>query len=63
MRGAICEMHMHVIDAAAIKELGKVQGISCSQFCLGPWPILRVMLLDEITRPFAGRFRMALEGS
>ncbi len=56
MRGAICEMHVHMIHAAAVKELGKVQGISRSLFCLGLQSIFPVVLLDEITRPFAAQF-------
>ena len=63
MRGTICEMHVHMIHAAAIKELGKVQGIARALFCLGPRPILPVVLLDEITRPFAGSFRVRARGS
>ena len=58
MRGAICEMHVHMIHAAACKELGEVQGIARALFCLGPGPIFAVVLLDEITRPFAGSFRV-----
>jgi hypothetical protein len=54
-------MYVHMIDAAAIKELGKVQGIAGALFCLGLEPIFAVVLLNEITRPFAGSVRLALE--
>ena len=61
MRCPICEMHMHMIHAAAGKELGKVQGIARALFCLGRRPVFTLVLLDEIARPFAGSFRVPLK--
>ena len=63
MRCAIGEMHVHMIHAAACKELGEVEGIARSLFCLGRRPIFAVVLLDEIARPFAGRFSRCARGS
>ena len=61
MRCTICEMHVHMIHAAAGKELGKVQGIARALFCLGHRPVSALVLLDEIARPFAGSFRVPLK--
>ena len=61
VRGTICEMHVHVIHAAAIKKLREVEGVARPQFCLCPGTIFAVVLLDELTRPFAASFSVALE--
>ena len=43
------------------QRLGEVQRVARALLCLGVGSILAVVLLDEITRPFAGIFRVALE--
>ena len=63
MRCTICEMHVHVIHAAAGKKLRKVQGIACALFCLGHRPVSALVPLDEILRPFAGSFSVPLKDS
>ena len=61
MRRTIGEVHVHMMHVCARKEICEVECIARSQFCLCPGPIFVVVLLDQITRPFAGGFRVALE--
>ena len=61
MRCTICEMHVHMIHAAAGKEPGKVQGIARALFSLGYRALSALVLLDEVARPFVGSFRVPLK--
>ena len=63
MRCTICEMHVHMIHAAAGKELGKVQGIARALFSLGHRPVSAVVLLDEVAAAICGLFSPSAQGS
>jgi hypothetical protein len=52
---------MYMIHATSGKELGKIQGIARALFCLSRRPVSALVLLNEITRPFAGSFRVPLK--
>ena len=52
---------MHMIHAASRKKVGEIQGIARALFSLNAGPVFVLVLLDQITRPFAASFRVALD--